>query len=261
MKGAVNPVLRRERRRLLWGDRWIWFTVLLLWLPLSWVLRVYWLQLAGGVGAPTGVFQSAVLYYLPMVARPDVIIGLAMAARLFPAGEWQREREDLLVTLLTPGQILRGKIAAMWVFIIALMVVAAPVFYVPLLGRIGLTREDVAAEPLLTSLGLGAAILEDIAFAAVCVLLAIWGTLRWRDPFGRVIRVIVCTGAVGVAVAGVNFVSGTALIELTNAIYWSELHFAVVATLLFAGGALMIELCACLWLWRRCMRLYSSDDD
>lgn len=200
----VNPVLARELRQRVRSPRAsVVLTAFLSLLVASVGLLVWGFERSNTSGstATQGIgrtlFGSLLFAILGLVCF--IVPGVAAGS---VAGERERlTLTPLQVTLLTPGQILRGKLLASLAFTTLLLVAALPVLAVPyVLG--GVTVEQIAGGLLLV-----------LASAAFLGVVSIWASTVLR----RVQRAtVVAYGLVGLLVVGTTVAYGLQILATTR---------------------------------------------
>lgn len=180
-----NPMLAREWCR--YRRRWLPLVVLLLlgWVPTAWLFRVQLLRNAPMINSSLGeLLFLCTSFWL----RPDILTGIFLAYRAFRQEEWQSLRRDIALTHLTSAQILAGKCAIPVAIGVLLNVTSTPFYYEslrdPRTSFISLAGIDVWTGGLI----LVFAVLEDIFFSTLVVLLSVRGFLGGDDPLASVLR-------------------------------------------------------------------------
>lgn len=178
-----NPLLTRERRRW-WRRGWLWLPLLLAaWVPMSYLVRT---PDAGMLVGVLSFWQGAALSTLQTVARPDVALALFFAYLAVHNAGWHDLRAHLGPTLLRPAQIIVGKAAVPIALLAVLHLVGASYYYGYLVLDPGLYASPLGeAGPRvhLAYVVMPFAMLEDMLFATLAVLVALEQSLLRRDPF------------------------------------------------------------------------------
>jgi len=253
-----NPQTHREVTRLFKHGGAMLVGVLLVWMPLSLLLRVYWSNFANplALSIPSYVAFLAI----PLIFRPDIPLALVLSGIILPRMLWREERRELFVTPNPIEKILAGKLAPPCLLLIALNVGAVPLFYPNIIEDAGLrippTMGAYAANLTLTAF----ASLEDVFFALICVFFAFQEALSSDDRVGATIRACLKIAAVGIGIAVwgtlADFALGPFLIMSLN-----ELEYVLVTNAVFLAPTLTLEYFLLRHLWTRMLRSYSSLED
>ncbi len=256
--GVRHPLALRETGRLLHHGPTLLIGVLLVWMPLSFVLRVFWevLPIPGALSA-AGYFAFRAI---PLVFRPDIPLALVLIGIVFPAGAWRTERLELLVTPQSLRQIILGKVGPPCALLVVLNLICIPVFYPNILEQ--LPGIVVRPEPwhAMANVALTAmASMEDILYSMICVLLAAHEALRTDDRVFATMRMVGTVAAIGLAIALwgtiVELLLGTLLL---NAMNWTE--YLVASNLAFLVPTLTLETLIIARTWRRVVGAYMLRD-
>lgn len=253
-----HPLVVRETSRLLHHGPTLLIGVLLVWMPLSFVLRVFWevLPLPGALSGP-GYFAFRAI---PLVFRPDIPLALVLIGIVVPMREWRTERLELLVTPQTVRDIVIGKIGPPCALLATLNIICIPVFYPNLLESVpGIVVRPQAwhgvANVVLTVL----ASLEDILYSVICVLIAAHEALRADDRVFATMRMVGMVTLLGLSIALwgtiVELLLGTMLL---NTLGWTE--YLVASNTAFLLPTLTLELVVIAWKWRRIVGAYALRD-
>ncbi len=253
-----HPLAVRETGRLLHHGPTLLIGVLLVWMPLSFVLRVFWevVPLAGSL-SPAGYFAFRAV---PLVFRPDIPLALVLVGIVLPMREWRIERLELLVTPQTVRQIVLGKIAPPAALLVFLNLICIPVFYPNLLEQVpGIVVRPQAWHGLANVALTALASLEDVLYAMICVLFAAHEALRADDRVFATMRMVGMVTGVGMGIA----LWGT-IVEmllgglLLNSLGWTE--YLVASNLAFLLPTLTLEALIVRGTWRQVVSAYQLRD-
>lgn len=167
-----NPVILKELRSRMRGRRA--FVILTIYLALmgGLISLVYWGYISGSPG-PTSVARDAGKFILAMVLAVEVFL-VAFIAPSFTAGSISGERErqtfDLLrTTLLTPSEIVWGKLVSALSYVLLLLVASIPLQGLAfLLGGVDWLELLLAQLLVLTA-------------AVVFALVGLWASAVWHS--------------------------------------------------------------------------------
>jgi len=250
-----NPQTHREVTRLFKHGGALLVGVLLVWMPLSLLLRVYWSNFLNplAISIPSYVAFLAI----PLVFRPDIPLALVLSGIILPRVLWREERLELFVTPNPIENVLAGKLSPPCLLLIALNVGAVPLFYPNILADVGLkippSEWSYVANMVLT----GFASLEDVFFALVCVFFAFEAALASDDRVNAAIRASLKIAATGFCIAlwgtAADFGLGQFLV-----LNFSELEYVIFTNALFLAPTLTAEFLLLRLLWTRMLRSYSS---
>lgn len=250
-----NPQTHREVTRLFKHGGALLIGVLLVWMPLSLLLRVYWSNFANplAISIPSYVAFLAI----PLVFRPDIPLAFVLSGIILPRVLWREERRELFVTPNPVEHFLAGKLSPPCLILIALNVGAVPLFYPNILQdaglRIPVSTWSYAANIVLTAF----ASLEDVFFALVCVFVAFEAALGSDDRVNATIRASLKIAAIGVCIAlwGTmsDFLFGPFFI-----LSFSDLEYVLISNVVFLAPTLTLEFILLRHLWTRMLKSYSS---
>lgn len=194
-----NPLLTRERRR--WARRgWVWLPLALLaWVPMSILARD---SDAGMMLGVVSVWEAAALSTLQVLLRPDILLAMFFVYLGVHSAGWHAMRPHLGATLITPGQVIAGKVLIPIGVLVVLHSAGSYFYYGHLVLDTQLYFQPwgpggprwhlaYAIMPL--------ALLEDMLFGVVAVLVALEQYLLRRDALGATIHtflrlMMVCAG-------------------------------------------------------------------
>lgn len=194
-----NPLLARERRRW-WRRGWLWVPVALMaWLPMSYLARSP--DAAMMLGA-ISLWQGALLSTVQATLRPDIALALFFVYLSVHNAGWHSVRQHLGVTLTTPGQVIVAKVAGPLGLLVALHLVGGYFYYSHLTHDPTLVLGPAWPNgPRLhvAYVVMPVAMVEDMLFASVCVLVALEQFLAHADAFTATFRalgwlLLVCVG-------------------------------------------------------------------
>lgn len=256
--GAITgPVARREALRL--RRHWLLLALVAFgfWMPGTYLMRVVVPSLA-----PLDSGEAAIMLYalLPLVVRPELAMALVLGSIQFAHGTWRHEREDLCATVLTPTEIVGGKVIAPCLLLAVLNALMAVPNYATLFTDPTLVSRALPDRYYAAAAGTVLALAEDFAFSLVCVLAVYREMVRSRDRFVGAMRALGTVLLLGVLAGGWAALSGTLALEYLLGWFRDDATLFVAMMVAFVVPVLVLEAALGFLLWRGLRRDYFDLD-